>query len=213
MWRITVNALAMFVVVFAGGLLLAATAPRLFGYDAVVVSSGSMSPAIRAGDVVVTTPVDDISLGPGTVINFETDGGTVLHRIVSVTPEGFTTAGDGNSVTDSVVVTADDVRGVGVVRVPFAGWPSLWIERGAWAQLAALIALSVGTLYLSRTAWLMSGVDVDDPEPIDDGPEEEDEAIGALTRLQPYVAELTPPPIPPEARVPDPHRNSMDPAR
>lgn len=197
-WRIAVNAVAMFVVVFAGGLLLAATAPRLFGYDAVVVSSGSMHPAIRSGDVVITTPVDDIDLGPGSVINFERDGETIIHRIVSVTAEGFTTAGDSNASADSVVVIADDVRGVGVVRVPFAGWPTLWIERGQWVQLGALVIVSVLMLHLSRTAWLTAHTGPSEPEPV---PRSVEEGTGSLARLEPYVRELTPPPIPAEARA------------
>ena len=116
LWRIAVNATATFLVVFVLGLLSTATVPRLLGYDSVVVASGSMSPLIRTGDVIVTAEVGDLRLGPGAVIDFEREGETVLHRIISTTSDGYITAGDANSTPDSSVVGADSIRGVGVVR-------------------------------------------------------------------------------------------------
>ena len=194
-WRIVVNATATFLVVFGGGLLLTATVPRLFGYDSVVVSSGSMSPRIRTGDVVVTTEVDDIGLGPGSVIDFEREGETILHRIVSVTNEGYVTSGDANPTSDSGVVAPESVRGVGVVRVPLAGWPALWIERNQWLPLALFVLVTAGALHLSRTAWVMAMDDDGGSSGGSDG-RDDAEATDALTRLQPYVTELVPPPIP-----------------
>ena len=43
------------------GTLLAAVAPRLGGYRSFTVRSGSMTPAIETGDVVVTEPIAPLS--------------------------------------------------------------------------------------------------------------------------------------------------------
>ena len=195
-WRVAVNAIATFLVVFGAGLLLTATAPRLFGYDSVVVSSGSMSPRIRTGDVVITSDVTDIDLGPGRVIDFERNGSTVLHRIVEVTDDGFVTSGDANPARDSGVVTADDVRGVGIVRVPGLGWPALWMASHQWLQLAVLCVVATSALYVSRLSWLVSA---NVGSASDRSAEEDDESTdenppGTLSRIQPYTRAPAPSP-------------------
>ena len=54
------------------------------GWSPMVVVSGSMSPMIRVGDVVLTSPVED-AIEPGTVVAYDNGSGPVLHRVVDVT--------------------------------------------------------------------------------------------------------------------------------
>jgi signal peptidase len=152
--RVVANAGATFVLLLAAGLALLAAAPRFIGYEPVVVTSGSMQPAIDVGDVVVTTPSDGGSLGEGAVINFELEDGTRLHRIVEVTDAGYRTAGDANANPDSDLVAAAQVRGIGTVVVPFAGLPSLWSDTGRWPLLLVAVAILTACLYVSRAAWV-----------------------------------------------------------
>ncbi len=83
--RVVVSAGATFVLLLVAGLALLAAVPRALGYEPVVITSGSMRPAIDVGDVVVTTPSDGTSLDDGAVINFELEDGTRLHRVVEAT--------------------------------------------------------------------------------------------------------------------------------
>ena len=116
-------------------------------WNAWVVSSGSMGPALEVGDVVLTiTP--EHPLGPETVITYEHDGRIITHRIAeTVFDEAgrptYITKGDANEVEDTWTVHPHDVLGVGKVAVPHAGLPGWWATNGpAWLA----IAFAVGTL-------------------------------------------------------------------
>jgi signal peptidase I len=120
------------------------------GLDATVISSGSMEPSISPGDVVLLRPeVDDPTVGM--VVRFaDPDGGTIVHRIRDVQPEGYVTRGDANTSADSGLRSRADLLGVGVVVVPSIGTPLLWWADGEVASLsAALLALVIA-------GWLMS---------------------------------------------------------
>jgi len=151
--RLVTNAAAIFMLVLAAGLIVAGAAPRLFGYEPVVVVSGSMSPSIRIADVVVTSPSDGLDLATGTVINFDYEGAMRLHRIEALAANGYRTGGDANTVPDSEIVTPSQIRGVGVVVVPFIGLPATWFEQGRWGLLGLTVLGLVGAVYMSRARW------------------------------------------------------------
>lgn len=128
------------------------------GWDATVVTSGSMAPAIRPGDVVLLDPfIDDP--GVNSVVRFAgPDGQAVLHRIVEERPDGLVTRGDANATRDSTLLRDEDVLGVGVVVVPLIGAPLVWWRDGRWASLAVLVAITAWGLRLLR-----GGVLANDP--------------------------------------------------
>ena len=116
-------------------LLFLTCAVALSGWTPAVVASGSMSPAVRAGDVVILSPPARDRLAPGHVISFEKPGRPgrpVLHRIIRVTGNGqLITQGDANPVPDPTPVSPASVTGSARLRVPYAGLPVLWwLERG-----------------------------------------------------------------------------------
>lgn len=154
MVRLVANVVATFTLILFGGLAVAATAPRLFGYGSVVVTSGSMEPAVHKADVVVTAPSDGADLGEGAVINFDRDGERILHRIALVTPNGYRTAGDANTTPDSQLVSPSQVRGVGIVVLPFIGLPATWAAEGQWLLLASALAALIACVYMSRGRWV-----------------------------------------------------------
>jgi len=143
--------LAQFCLCTVGLLALWVAVPVLSGrYESVAIVSGSMSPRIRASDVVLITPTDGRNLSRGTVITFEDPahpGRRLTHRIVERLHDGsYRTKGDANVEPDSTPVPPHDVDGVGRVVVPLVGAPIVWIHDGqAWrvALLAAAIALLV----------------------------------------------------------------------
>lgn len=128
------------------GTLLAAVAPQLAGYHSFTVRSGSMTPAIETGDVVVTRPISPLSARVGDIVTFVDPEGTgklFSHRVQSVRAAGenvaFVTRGDANTSTEHWRVPADGSIGKVVYRIPKVGYALAWIDTPA-ARLA-LIAI------------------------------------------------------------------------
>jgi signal peptidase len=110
-----------------------AVVPMVLGWDSNVVVSGSMTPNVLKGDVVVTAEAPDKDLRPGHILLFDDvsrpGGVPVLHRMVRRNDDGtITTRGDANASEDSTPVAPDKVRGLARLRVPFVGLPALWMR-------------------------------------------------------------------------------------
>lgn len=133
------------------GLLVWTVLPVLLGWQPAVVLSGSMEPAIRTGDVVVTreVPADQLSPGQVLLVDDPSGGGTrLLHRYDTLDDDGaLVLRGDANEEADSAPVTADAVHGVGVLRVPWVGLPHVWLVQGRVAPVA-LTVLALGLCLL-----------------------------------------------------------------
>lgn len=117
-----------------GAVLLVLTAtsesgrPRAFGLEMFVVTSGSMTPGIDPGDVVMVNTKNP-SPRVGDVITFqpgESPSVYVTHRVVEVarsegTPIEYVTKGDANPSADLSLVTSDQVVGTVSSVVPWLG--------------------------------------------------------------------------------------------
>ncbi len=121
----------------------------LVGWSPMVVTTGSMQPAINPGDIVMSGAPDDggRDLEVGTVITFQDPvrpDGLLTHRIARVNDDGtYSTRGDANTVADSYQVKPRDVRSVGHLLIPGVGLPRVWVERGDVLMLAVWVT---GTL-------------------------------------------------------------------
>jgi len=114
-WIATFVACMLLILFFTGKL----------GYHPAVVGSGSMSPAICTGDIVIVKNVDPSEIHVGDIIQYYSDQGyTVTHRVIKIeeTPEGliFTTKGDANDVPDKPF-KADRIIGKVVFVIPKLG--------------------------------------------------------------------------------------------
>jgi signal peptidase len=126
-------------------LLIFALLPLVWGWRPVVVTSGSMGPTVRTGDVVVAMPYDGQDIGVGTVIVFSQNDKLVTHRISEVRDDGtFLTAGDANQGQDSSPVAPSQVEGVGRILVPSVGLPIAWVGNNDWYPLAYFGILLIG---------------------------------------------------------------------
>lgn len=115
--------LAVLLLLFFAGFLPAAPS---------AVLTGSMEPCIEPGDLVIIDKTAHDSLAVGDVIQFKRDGVTVLHRIVGITQSekgqtAFVTKGDANNAPDSQPVSADDVIGRYLFRIPKIGYLPIWL--------------------------------------------------------------------------------------
>lgn len=106
-----------------------------FHYHAIVVASGSMETSISKGDVVVIEKIDgDVSkLKLNQVIAYRYNKIIVVHRLIKkINVDGeliFYTKGDANEQMDNYKITKDMVIGVVNVKIPYIGYPTVWINE------------------------------------------------------------------------------------
>jgi signal peptidase I len=125
------------------------------GWSTLAITSDSMAPAIRRGDLLLAAPHTGAGLGPGTVVVFEEpgSGSLVSHRIVAVNLDGtYSTRGDANRGLDSTPLRPEQVVGVGRLLVPLVGLPLVWAWSGQWLHLGAWATLTVLASWTSRYA-------------------------------------------------------------
>jgi signal peptidase I len=145
--RFWLGLIALFVVISVVYLWLWVVMPAaLMRGHAVVVTSGSMGPVIRTGDVLVLAPHDGAPLAPGAVVTFRDPSGRglITHRIVRVNDDGtYRTRGDANASVDAAALRPERIVGNARVLVPLIGLPRAWMTAGdtlpALAWLASLV--------------------------------------------------------------------------
>ena len=110
------------------GLALAVVAPRAAGWRSLTVVSGSMSPTIATGDVVLARPIAPERAKPGDVVTFSDphrQGRLVTHRVLRLRVTGddvqFVTKGDANTASEQWAVPAGGTIGRVEYRVPMIG--------------------------------------------------------------------------------------------
>ena len=117
----------MFAVIAA---LLAGTAPSVLGYEGLIVTSGSMAPAILVGDMAVVAPIKPAQMSVGDIITYrskERPDIIITHRIVEISHDDlgqiiFHTKGDANETVDQVQVNPTAVVGRVAYIVPKIGY-------------------------------------------------------------------------------------------
>lgn len=128
--------------------ILVLLVPKLFGWDAFVVTSGSMAPAFQAGSVVVVAPIPGEQVGMRDIVTFRDPVGYTTHRIVGIeaTSQGgedditFTTKGDANEEADPVPLDPRNIVGKANFAVPHVGYVIDLVRSPVGAGvLAALI--------------------------------------------------------------------------
>lgn len=107
----------------------------MFRFYALTIATGSMTPNINVGDVVIIKKVksDELeSLKVGDVLAHSYGNATIVHRIVEIEKDGeryyFKTKGDNNENEDSYITTNDKVIGKSVLKIRYIGYPSVWLS-------------------------------------------------------------------------------------
>lgn len=128
------------------------------GYRPLIDHSGSMRPAIEAGDVLITRSETAGSVRRGDIVAFldpNLGGKLVTHRVVGVRDSAglinFATRGDANPAPERWSAARDARLGVVVLRIPAIGEALAWTEA-PWARtiLLALVTLLLSTALLRR---------------------------------------------------------------
>lgn len=112
----------------------------LFPVFPTTVISGSMTPTLKVGDVVIVAEASPDIVKPGDIIQFRQPNGiTIVHRVVEVREvkgsKVFITKGDANSEPDAIPVLPANVEGKVVFKIPKIGWAAIgvkdWLFRPA----------------------------------------------------------------------------------
>ena len=124
-----------------------------------VVPSTSMAPTLNVGDLIVVRGADATSIEPGDIIVFNVPPpynsytpSPVVHRVVDVRIENgklaFVTKGDNMPSPDGWLVPAENVLGACVGRLPYLGYPALFLRTPY--GIAAVAAIIMLLLFLPR---------------------------------------------------------------
>lgn len=102
-----------------------------------IVGSGSMTPTINVGDAIIIdkmTTEEMPKLKVGDILVFKVNKSMYTHRIVNIDVRNdeyyISTKGDrkGN-VVDDWIVKSKDVIGVVKFRIPYIGYPTVWLNN------------------------------------------------------------------------------------
>jgi signal peptidase len=136
----------------AVGVVLVVAGPQIVGGRAFTVMSGSMSPAIETGDVVVTRGISPLDARIGDVVTFrdpESQSRLLTHRITDIRYRdgnvNVTTKGDANTKLESWVIAEDGRIGRVIVRLPKLGY----LAARAGSALGRHLLLTVPALLLA----------------------------------------------------------------
>lgn len=201
--RRVLNALGLVVLIAVVAPFVVYAVPGVVGADAsFVVLSGSMEPAISAGDVVIVESMAPAAISVDDVITYSRSdqGATVTHRVIDIDGEGaervFYTKGDANEAPDQRSVPASTVVGAVVLTLPYLGYVIQFV--GTTTGFVLLVVLPFAALVLSEAVGYLRKRRGDD-EPAADSPAESvaDSAAEPASHAAPVVDVATAAPHPP----------------
>lgn len=104
----------------------------VFSYFPTAIVTGSMSPDIAVGDVVIVRKVTPEEIELNDIIQFKVNHASITHRVIDYGEEEgrpvFKTKGDANANTDVDPVFYEQITGKVVYVIPKAGWPTIWLR-------------------------------------------------------------------------------------
>jgi len=119
------------------------------GWQVDTVVSGSMTPTIDVGGVVISKKIDPRAVETGDIITFRspTNGRVTTHRVMEVQTGDslyFQTKGDANEDPDPFVVPASNVLGQVRLHIPYIGYATQY----ARSPIVSLLMLTVPGLII-----------------------------------------------------------------
>lgn len=99
-------------------------------YTMISIGSGSMTPTICKGDVVIYEKSFDYSIGD--ILVFKKDGKVIVHRIIKIVDAGndeyiYYTKGDANENEDGYPIEKKDTLGKVKSKIKYLGMPSVML--------------------------------------------------------------------------------------
>lgn len=108
----------------------------LFKYQALTIGSGSMTPKIEKGDIVIVESLNSSEINEikkGDVLVYNHDNKIIVHRVVKISSVNnkitFNTKGDNNTTNDSWIVKESDVIGIVKFKIKWLGMPTVALNE------------------------------------------------------------------------------------
>lgn len=107
--------------------------PSVAGFSVMTVLSGSMSPYLSAGDMIVIKETNPVLLKEGDVITYKQNSGLIVtHRIIELLGDEnelmFRTKGDANNVEDFGLVSQNQLIGKVAFKIPYGGYVARFVR-------------------------------------------------------------------------------------
>lgn len=160
-WSWAGTVLTCFAVLVGAGAIVVAVASHLsppgeytvFGHPVMSVLSGSMTPTIRTGDLVIDDPLTRTQaahLHVGQIISFRQGTDVFTHRIHAIEHVdgsiAYQTKGDANNAPDVPLVVPGQIVGVYTAKVPMGGYVLYALHR----------PVTIALLLAAPALWLLS---------------------------------------------------------
>lgn len=130
--------------------------PRLLGHRLYVIDSGSMSPTINMGSMIIVKEMKASEINKMDIITYygHDKDSRVTHRAVDVIEDGkyFTTKGDANEVADPMPVKGEKLIGKVVFKIPYIGkvFKFLNTEIGIKLLIILIAIWIIGTKIINK---------------------------------------------------------------
>lgn len=116
--------------------------PSFFGYKNFVISSGSMEPTLKIGDVIFVKENDQFNVND--IVSFSNNKKAVVtHRIIEVIEKDnsiyYKTKGDANNSSDEELLEKENIEGKYVFKIPKAGNVIMFLQTKAGLAVVLLI--------------------------------------------------------------------------
>lgn len=142
-----VNQIGSIILVILLALALIGVLAPFVGYRFDVVRSGSMTPQIGVGDLVVSAPVSTSNIAVGDIIEYKSpeNGLLICHRVVSVDEQNSTlvTKGDANGSPDPYNIPFNNVVGKVAFSMPVLGYVFDFLKSPYGWVLIIIIAILI----------------------------------------------------------------------
>ena len=123
------------------------------GYSLYLVRSESMRPALNLGDLIITSPPNELligEVGTGKIITYEYQSELVTHRVQSVEGQTLVTKGDAVEDPDPWTVSLSDIRGIYLFKVPYVGYVTSFVQSKLGWFLMIIIPAMCLVMWLVR---------------------------------------------------------------
>ena len=128
--RIASTVLTVVVLIIMTGTVMLVS--NQFKYGAYVIATESMTGELNKADVAIFESYDDHAVEKGQVIVFEKNNTVIVHRVVKIEiingETRYYTKGDANEDDDAGYIVDSDIVGVVNYKVPYLGYPTIWIR-------------------------------------------------------------------------------------
>lgn len=138
--------------VFIDKFIIGSYAPRIFGYSALNVASGSMQDEIMINDLVIIRKTNDYQVDDIITYLRKNENIPTTHRIIEITSDGkYITKGDANNTKDRFPVSEEEILGEVVKIKSGAGLTLVWLQSRGWIYICGIaLLLTLGSLFVKR---------------------------------------------------------------